>query len=129
MEHIVGLRYKLQMFGIPIKAGPAHILCDNQAMVKKSSKLESVLNKKHCTIAYHAVCWAVTAGILRVGKIETKENLADAMTKRLARIKRDYLFGNWTYELNCSRYTDIYRNSWGPNQYAHCTRVNHTLHI
>ena len=96
MEHIVGLRYKLRMFGIPIE-GPAHVLCDNQAVVNNSSKLESVLNKKHCAIAYHAVRWAVTASILRVGKIDTKENLADAMTKRLAKITRDYLFGNWTY--------------------------------
>ena len=96
MEHIVGLRFKLRMFGIPIE-GPAHVLCDNQAVVNNSSKLESILNKKHCSIAYHAVQWAVTAGILRVGKIGTKENLADAMTKLLAAVTREYLFGNWTY--------------------------------
>ena len=74
MEHIVGLRYKLRMFGIPIE-GPAHVLCDNQAVVNNSSKLESVLNKKHCAIAYHAVRWAVTASIMRVGKIDTKKTL------------------------------------------------------
>ena len=96
MEHIVALRFKLRMFGVPIE-GPAHVLCDNQAVVNNSSKLESILNKKHCSIAYHAVRWAVTAGILRVGKIGTKENLADAMTKLLASVTREYLFGNWTY--------------------------------
>ena len=56
-----------------------------------------MLNKKHSSIAYHAVRWAVAAGIVRIGWISTDENLADAMTKRLPAIKRDYLFGNWTY--------------------------------
>ena len=46
MEHIIGLRFKLRMFGIPIE-GPAHVLCDNQAVINNSSKLESILNKKH----------------------------------------------------------------------------------
>ena len=41
--------------------------------------------------------WAVAAGIVRVGKVDSDENLADAFTKRLPAIKRDYLFGNWTY--------------------------------
>ena len=27
----------------------------------------------------------------------TRENINDAMTKRLAKAVRDYLFGNWTY--------------------------------
>ena len=81
MEYVVALRYKLRMFEMPIN-GPAHVLCDNQAVVNNSSKLESVLNKRHCSIAYHDVHWATTAGIIRVVKIGTKGNLADAMTKK-----------------------------------------------
>ena len=96
MEQIIGLRYKLRMFGIPID-GPADVLCDNQSVVTNSSKLESALNKKHSSVAYHAVRWAVAASIIKVGKVHTDENLADPMTKRLTVTKRDYLFGNWTY--------------------------------
>ena len=96
VEHIAALKFKLRMFGIPVN-GEADILCDNESVVNNSSKIESVLNKKHSSIAYHAVRWAVAAGIVRVGWINTNENLADAMTKRLPAIKRDYLFGNWTY--------------------------------
>ena len=55
------------------------------------------MNKKHSSIAYDAVRWSVAANILRVGWIDGKENSADAMKKRLPVVKRDYLFGNWTY--------------------------------
>ena len=105
VEHITALRFKLRLFGIPVN-GEANILCDNESVVNNSSKIESVLNKKHSSIAYHAVRWAVAAvatvaavaaGVVRIGWINTNENLADAMTKRLPAIKCDYLFGNWTY--------------------------------
>ena len=96
VEIIIGLRFKLRMFGIPLY-DPADVLCDNQAVVNNSSKVESKLNKKHSSVAYHATRWAVAAGIIRVGKIHSNENLADAFTKRLPVIKREYLFGNWTY--------------------------------
>ena len=96
MESIVSMRFKLRMFGIPI-TGPADVLCDNQSVVNNTTKIESVLNKKHSSIAYHAVRWAVAANVMRVGKIDTEENLTDAMTKILSLQKRNYLFGNWTY--------------------------------
>lgn len=96
VEQIAGLRYKLRMFGVEIM-GRADVLCDNQSVVSNSSKIESVLNKKHSSIAYHAVRWAVAAEMVRIGKIHTDENLADAMTKLLTVAKRDYLFGNRTY--------------------------------
>jgi len=96
LEGIVALRYKLRMFGVPI-SGPTDVLCDNQSVVNNSSKLGSALHKKHNSIAYHAVRWAVAAGVLRVGKVDTKENLADAFTKRLTATIRELLFSQWTY--------------------------------
>lgn len=95
-EAIVHLRYKLRMFGVPLE-GPTRIFCDNESVVKNNTNVESTLNKKHSAIAYHYCRWNVAAGITTVGWIESKENLADAMTKRLAEQVRDYLFGNWTY--------------------------------
>lgn len=96
VETIVGLHFKLRMFGVPID-GPANVLNGNLSAVRNSSKLESILNKKHSLIAYHLVRWNVAAEVIKVGWIDTNSNLADAPTKRLPVIKRDKLFGDWTY--------------------------------
>ena len=79
-ELIVGLRYKLRMFGVPIE-GPANVFCDNRGVVKNASVPESVLQKKHNAINYHAVREAVAAGIIQVGKEDGTTNLSDLLTK------------------------------------------------
>ena len=89
-EMIVALRYKLRMFGIPIE-GPANVFCDNEGVVKNTSIPESVLNKKHVSIAYHSVCEAVAAGNMRVAKEASETNLADLLTKPLSQAKRNRL--------------------------------------
>ena len=96
LEAITSLQYKLKMFGVPID-GPADVLCDNMSVVNNTTLVNSKLHKKHNSLAYHAVRWAVAARILRIGKIHTKENISDALTKLLTADDRDYLFGNWTY--------------------------------
>ena len=63
MERVIGIRFKLRMFGIPMD-GTAEILCDNQSVVFNSSRFEFTLNKKHASIAYHALRWSVAAGII-----------------------------------------------------------------
>jgi hypothetical protein len=98
VESIQHLRFKLRMFGVPLPEGePAYLFCDNDSVVKNSTKVESKLNKKHSSIAYHYVRWCVAAGIISCTWISTKENLADPLSKRLPAEARDYLFGNWTY--------------------------------
>ena len=89
-EMIVGLRYKLRMFGVPID-GPANVYCDNQGVVKNTSLPESTLSKKHNAINYHAVREACAAGIIRVAKEPTETNLADLFTKPLSRLHRERL--------------------------------------
>ena len=84
------------MFGVPF-VGPTEVLCDNNTVVLNSSQVESKLNKKHNALAYHAVRWAVAASIIRLGWIASEENLADAYTKVLPLVVREYLYGNWTY--------------------------------
>ena len=96
MEHIVVLRFKLRMFGIPITEA-AKVLSDNKSMVNNCSKVELSLNKKHSSIAYHAVRWAAATGVIKTAWIDTDSNIADAFTKRLPVLKRDKLFGDWTY--------------------------------
>ena len=96
VEHKIALRYKLRMFGVPIDE-PTKVLSDKKACVDIFSKVESTLNKKHSSLAYHATRWAVAAGSVKIGKVDTKDNISDALTKTLTVMQRNYLFGNWTY--------------------------------
>ena len=73
---IEGLRYKLRMMGIPID-GLTNVFCDNAAVVRNSTALESVLKKKHNAIAYHRAREAVAA------KEDCGTNLSDLLTKCL----------------------------------------------
>lgn len=95
-EMLVALRYKLRMFGVPIR-GPASVLCDNQGVVKNASIPESALSKRHNAINYHTVREAAAAGIIRVGKEDGDSNLADVFTKCLDRQRRYDLFSRIGY--------------------------------
>ena len=59
-------------------------------------KIQSTLNKKHCSLAYHDCKQVVTSGTMRVRQIDTNGNLADPFTKQLTVQKRNYTFENWT---------------------------------
>jgi Reverse transcriptase (RNA-dependent DNA polymerase) len=96
IELIEGLRYKLRMFGVTID-GPADIFCDNEAVVKNCSTPESVLKKKHHSIAYHRNREAVAAGTVRIVKEDTETNLADVFTKIMSAAQRDPLFDRFMY--------------------------------
>jgi hypothetical protein len=86
------------MFGVPMyDRHSTNIFCDNDSVVTNSSHIESVLNKKHSSIAYYYVRWAVAAGVITVAWIQPQKNLADVFTKCLSETVRDYLFENWTY--------------------------------
>jgi hypothetical protein len=51
-EMVEGLRYKLCMLGVPME-GATHVFCNNESVVKNSSRPESTLKKCHNAIAYH----------------------------------------------------------------------------
>ena len=53
IEAITHLQYKLRMFGIPLTDKPTHVFCDNESVVRNATLVESTLNKKHNSIAYH----------------------------------------------------------------------------
>ena len=96
VELIQGLRYKLRMFGVPID-GPANVYCDNEAVYKNVSIPESILNKKHHSVSYHACRQAVASGMVRVAKEDTLTNLADLFTKVMGRIKRESILDLFMY--------------------------------
>jgi hypothetical protein len=82
VEKLDALRYKLRMLGIPID-GPANVFCDKKSVVTNATVPTSTLKKKHNSIAYHRVREAVAAGVLRIAKVHTSENLAYVLTKSL----------------------------------------------
>ena len=92
----VALRIKLKMFGVPID-GPADFFCDNDSVVKNTSIPESVLAKKHNSVNFHIIRESAAAGILRVTKIPTGDNKADALTKILPNYQRINLLQDILY--------------------------------
>ena len=99
IEDVKYLRFKLRMFRVPFAEErlSTYVWCDNENVVKNSSYLDSKLNKNHSAIAFNFTRWNMAAAVFTVAWIPTGENIADAMTKRLSEITRDYFFGNWTY--------------------------------
>jgi len=96
VEMIEGLRYKLRMMGIEV-IGPTDVLCDNESVVKNSTRSESTLKKKHNAIAYHRVRESQAAKIVRIAWQCGQENLADLFTKNLAGPRLRELAGRILY--------------------------------
>lgn len=97
VELIESLRYILRMFGVPLE-GPANVFCDNEAVYKNTVLPESILKKKHHSIAYHRCREAVAAGTIRVAKEGTLTNLSDLVfTKILPQPRRELLLNKFTY--------------------------------
>ena len=80
VELIEGLRYKLRMMGFPID-GPCNVFCDNNAVVQNTSRPDSLLKKKHLSVAYHRNREAQAAGTIRIAKEASETNLSDILTK------------------------------------------------
>ena len=64
--------------------GPNNVFCDNEYVVKNSTRPESTLKKKHNAIVYHRTHEAQAAGTVRIVKEDGETNLADLFTKLLA---------------------------------------------
>jgi hypothetical protein len=79
---IEGLRYKLRMMGIEV-SGPTAMFCDNESVVKNSTRPKSTLKKKHNAIAYHRVHEEQAAKIVTISHIAGTVNPSDVFTKSL----------------------------------------------
>jgi hypothetical protein len=89
IEMVEGLRYKLRMMGVPID-GACDVFCDNESVVKNTTRAESPIKKKHNSIAYHKARECIAAGTIRIAKEDGVTNVADLLTKLLkARTLKD----------------------------------------
>jgi hypothetical protein len=84
IDLIVAIRYELRMLGVPLD-GPALLLGDNMSVVLNTTVPSSVLKKKHCACAYHRIRESIAAGAVRFAHVSSKHNLADILTKPLAK--------------------------------------------
>merc|ERR1712194_846017 len=82
IEMVEGLRYKLRMMGVPIE-GATSVFCDNESVVKNTTRPESPIKKKHNSVAYHRAREACASGAVRITKEDGKTNIADLFTKIL----------------------------------------------
>ena len=80
VEKIKAWWYTLRMLSVPID-GPCIVFGDNLSVVMNSTDPSSQLKKKHLGITYHLVQEAVAAGIIKIYHIDTKDNLANPLTK------------------------------------------------
>jgi hypothetical protein len=80
VEALLDIRYKLRMMGLSFEP-TSNMLCDNYSVVINTQLPTSSLKKKHNSVAYHKCREAVAAGIVRVGHIDGKMNIADVLTK------------------------------------------------
>jgi hypothetical protein len=96
VELIEAFRYKLWMFGIPLD-GPTNVFCGNEVVTKNTTIPDSILKKKHNSIAYHRAREAVAAGSIQVTKEDGVTNLADVLTKLLSQATKDFLCDRFMY--------------------------------
>ena len=79
IEMVEALRYQLRCFGVLVE-NACDAMCDNRSVVTNSSVPTSVLKKRHNAICYHRVRETQAVGVIRVGWIEGKENVATKTT-------------------------------------------------
>ena len=77
---IIEMRYTLRMLGVPVEE-ESLLLGDNMSVVLNTTIPSSPLKKKHNAVAYHRVCEAIAAGIIKFAHIDSSENIADILTK------------------------------------------------
>ena len=97
VELVQALRFKLRQFGIPLEEGGANLYCDNEAVYKNVVHPDSVLKKKHHSVAYHMCREAVASGMVWVAKEDTNTNIADLFTKPLSGPRRENLIDLFMY--------------------------------
>lgn len=90
IEKIISLRYKLRMMGVELD-GSSNVFMDNESVVRSGINPETVLKKKHVSIAYHR-SREVFAANITLYWIPSDENLVDLLTKVLDVVKRKNLF-------------------------------------
>lgn len=84
VEEVSSIQYMLRCLGVPVTK-PSRILGDNRSVIINSTVHSSLLKKKHVAIAFHLTREATAARVIHPLKTKSEWNLADILTKALAR--------------------------------------------
>ena len=107
IETLRGLRYKLQMMGVPV-SGPSYIYGDNMSVIHNTQHPDSVLKKKLQQIWYHAIRESVAMNECLTGHIAKLENIVDLATKIIpGGMKRDTSWANSSGIFVTTRMVDL----------------------
>jgi len=79
-EQIINLSLTLRYLGAPIN-GRTMVFGNNEFIVNSAAVPHSKMNKRWVALSYHRVRWAVTAGIINVHHVSSKENSADTLSE------------------------------------------------
>ena len=82
VEYVRGLRYKLQMMGIPCE-DPTFVYGDNKSVLANTSMPGSTLKKKMNSLSYHFIREGCVRDEWCTAYVNTHFNLADIFTKFL----------------------------------------------
>jgi hypothetical protein len=75
------------------------MLRDNMSVVLNTSVPSSVLKKKNHAIAYHRVCKAIAAKVMRFAYIKSEENASDILTNPLSNERFHHLIKKWLFRV------------------------------
>ena len=84
VQQITDLRLTLRYLGVPID-GPSWLLGDNMSVITSCNNPHTTLGKRHNFLSYHAVCAAIASGMINLCHVRHDQNVADVLTKFLAR--------------------------------------------
>ena len=82
--------WKLLSYLFDLQMDATCIHCDNQSCVKLSENPMFHDKSKHIEIKYHYIRDMVQRGVVKVQYVATEEQIADVLTKPLARLKYEY---------------------------------------
>ena len=101
LEYVLGMRYKLRMFGIPVDE-PAFVFGDNKSVLANTAVPGSTIKKKMNSLSYHFIREGCARDEWRTAYVNTLLNCADLLTKSLPPGEKRSLFVQkflyWIYE-------------------------------
>ena len=85
IEQVIDLRNTLRYLGIPIN-DISYVFGDNETMINSSSFPHARLHKRHNILTFHFVRSMISRGFIAMNHLNSKNNLADVLTKHWSHI-------------------------------------------
>ena len=74
---------------VPSILDPLEIFCDNHGAIAQAKEPRSHQKSQHILRRYHLIREIVERGDVKISKVASRDNIADSLTKQLARDKHE----------------------------------------